>query len=174
MNDTLIKPFKKQNVRETMDKWYPVINEEDIAELEAIPDEEPVTDELTTEGKPDALLLKIWNTQELLDTVSNNTLLAEQLIEQFINQSRAMLITAKESLYMSNFTVIAHIAHTLKGSSSAIAAGTLAEAAAKMEKAAKDKNLQDASDFINEFSAAFTKFAFLADEQISVWKRRGI
>jgi hypothetical protein len=48
----------------------------------------------------------------------------------------------------------------------------LAEAAAKMEKAANDNDPQKAGEYINEFSAAFTKFAFLADEQISVWKKK--
>ena len=175
MNDTLIKPFKKQNVRDSMDKWYPVLNDdEEIMELEALPDDEPEKEEVAEEKKPDAMLLKIWNTEDMLDTVSNNVVLAEQLIEQFINQTRSMLITAKEALYMSNYTVLSHIGHTLKGSSAAMAAGMLAEAAAKMEKAAKEQNEQEAGDSINDFSVAFSKFAFLADEQISIWKRRSV
>ncbi|MCR4938640.1 MAG: response regulator [Treponemataceae bacterium] len=174
MNDTLIKPFKKQNVREAMDKWYPIINEDqEIGELEAIEDEQESLENPEIR-KPDALLAEIWNVDDLTDTVSNNLVLAEQLVEQFINQTRAMLITAKEALYMSNFAVISHIAHTLKGSSATMSAKKLSEAAAKMEQAAKQKNHQDTGDCINEFSAAFTKFAFLADEQISIWKRRSI
>ena len=173
MNDTLIKPFKKQNVRESMDKWYSVIKEDDsdVAELEEITDEEP--EELTPiEDKPDKMLTEIWDADDMLDTVSNNFMLAEQLIEQFINQTRSSLITAKEALYMTNYTALAHIAHSLKGSSAALSAKMLSEAAARMEKAANDKDQQKASEYINEFSATFTKFAFLADEQISVWKKK--
>ena len=172
MNDTLIKPFKRQNVRDTLDKWYTVINEDsEIAELEAIPDDEPAELEPIDDNKPDTLLTSIWDVNDMLDTVSNNFMLAEQLIEQFISQTRSSLITAKEALYMTNYTVLANIAHSLKGSSAAMSAGTLADAARKMEVAAKQSDLQKTGQYINEFSAAFTKFAFLADEQIALWKR---
>ncbi|MBO4704616.1 MAG: response regulator [Spirochaetaceae bacterium] len=172
MNDTLIKPFKRQNVRDTLDKWYTVINEDsEIAELEAIPDDEPAELEPIDDNKPDTLLTSIWDVNDMLDTVSNNFMLAEQLIEQFISQTRSSLITAKEALYMTNYTVLANIAHSLKGSSAAMSAGTLADAARKMEVAAKQSDPQKTGQYINEFSAAFTKFAFLADEQIALWKR---
>ena len=72
---------------------------------------------------------------------------------------------------MTNYTVLANIAHSLKGSSAAMSAGTLADAARKMEAAAKQGDLQKTGQYINEFSAAFTKFAFLADEQIALWTR---
>ena len=172
MNDTLIKPFKKQNVRDTMDKWYPVVKDDpEVAELEELPDEDAAELEPVSDKKPDTLLTSIWDVDDMLDTVSNNTMLAEQLIEQFVSQTRSSLITAKEALYMSNFTVLANIAHSLKGSSAAMSAGTLADAARKMEKAAKENDIQKTGDYINEFSAAFTKFAFLADEQVALWKR---
>ena len=172
MNDTLIKPFKRQNVRDTLDKWYTVIAEDsEIAELEALPDDEPAELEPVEENKPDTLLTNIWDVDDMLDTVSHDYDLAEQLVQQFISQTRATLITAKEALYMVNFTVLANIAHSLKGSSAAMSAGTLADAARKMEAAAKEKELQETGDLINEFSAAFTKFAFLANEQIALWKR---
>ena len=172
MNDTLIKPFKRQNVRDTLDKWYTVINEDsEIAELEAIPDDEPAELEPIDDNKPDTLLTSIWDINDMLDTVSNNFMLAEQLIEQFISQTRSSLITAKEALYMTNYTVLANIAHSLKGSSAAMSAGTLADAARKMEVAAKQSDPQKTGQYINEFSAAFTKFAFLADEQMALWKR---
>ena len=172
MNDTLIKPFKRQNVRDTLDKWYTVIAEDsEIAELEALPDDEPAELEPVEENKPDTLLTNIWDVDDMLDTVSHDYDLAEQLVQQFISQTRATLITAKEALYMVNFTVLANIAHSLKGSSAAMSAGTLTDAARKMEAAAKEKELQETGDLINEFSAAFTKFAFLANEQIALWKR---
>ncbi len=174
MNDTLIKPFKKQNVRESMEKWYSVISGEDleVAELEEITDEEPEELEPIEEEKPNKMLTDIWDIDDMLDNVSNNLTLAEQLIEQFINQTRSSLITAKEALYMTNYSALSHIAHSLKGSSGALSARTLAEAAKKMEQAADRHDPQKASEYINEFSAAFTKFAFLADEQISIWKRK--
>ena len=174
MNDTLIKPFKKQNVRETMDKWYSVISGDDLeaAELEELTDEEPEELLPIDDDKPNAMLTEIWDVNDMLDTISDNYTLAEQLIEQFITQTRSSLITAKEALYMANFAVLSHIAHSLKGSAGALSAKALASAAAKMEKAANDKDQNSTSECINEFSAAFTKFAFLADEQISVWKRK--
>ena len=98
--------------------------------------------------------------------------LASQLIEQYINQTRTYLITAKEALYMKNFQSLSLIGHTLKGSSATISAKALSEAARKIEDNAKSMDITGVAKYINEFSALFTKFEYLSKEQIEEWNKR--
>ena len=96
----------------------------------------------------------------------------EKLIEQFINQTRTYLITAKEALYMKNIQSLSVIGHTLKGSSATISAKALSEAAKKIEDFARAMDLSEVAKHINDFSALFTKFEYLAKDQLEEWKKQ--
>ena len=173
MNGVLIKPFKKQSVKEMLDKWITVIKttfEDELEELEEV-DELEELEELEVVDIED-FVYSIWDSNDFLDTVSNDFTLANQLIEQFINQTRTYLITAKEALYMKNIQSLIVIGHTLKGSSATISAKALAEAARNLENSGKNMDLSEAAKNINEFSALFTKFEFIAKEQLEEWKKR--
>ena len=172
MNGILIKPFKKQSVKEMLDKWITVIKttfEDELEELEEV-DELEELEELEVVDIED-FVYKIWDSKDFLDTVSNDLTLANQLIEQFITQTRTYLITAKEALYMKNIQSLIVIGHTLKGSSATISAKALAEAARNLEDSGKNMDLTEAAKNINEFSALFTKFEFIAKEQLEEWKK---
>ena len=172
MNGVLIKPFKKQSVKEMLDKWITVIKttfEDELEELEEV-DELEELEELEVVDIED-FVYNIWDSKDFLDTVSNDLTLANQLIEQFITQTRTYLITAKEALYMKNIQSLIVIGHTLKGSSATISAKALAEAARNLEDSGKNMDLTEAAKNINEFSALFTKFEFIAKEQLEEWKK---
>lgn len=172
MNGVLIKPFKKQSVKEMLDKWITVIKttfEDELEELEEV-DELEELEELEVVDIED-FVYNIWDSNDFLDTVSNDLTLANQLIEQFITQTRTYLITAKEALYMKNIQSLIVIGHTLKGSSATISAKALAEAARNLEDSGKNMDLTEAAKNINEFSALFTKFEFIAKEQLEEWKK---
>ena len=172
MNGILIKPFKKQSVKEMLDKWITVIKttfEDELEELEEV-DELEELEELEVVDIED-FVYNIWDSKDFLDTVSNDLTLANQLIEQFITQTRTYLITAKEALYMKNIQSLIVIGHTLKGSSATISAKALAEAARNLEDSGKNMDLTEAAKNINEFSALFTKFEFIAKEQLEEWKK---
>ena len=172
MNGILIKPFKKQSVKEMLDKWITVIKttfEDELEELEEV-DELEELEELEVVDIED-FVYNLWDSKDFLDTVSNDLTLANQLIEQFITQTRTYLITAKEALYMKNIQSLIVIGHTLKGSSATISAKALAEAARNLEDSGKNMDLTEAAKNINEFSALFTKFEFIAKEQLEEWKK---
>ena len=172
MNGILIKPFKKQSVKEMLDKWITVIKttfEDELEELEEV-DELEELEELEVVDIED-FVYNLWDSKDFLDTVSNDFTLANQLIEQFITQTRTYLITAKEALYMKNIQSLIVIGHTLKGSSATISAKALAEAARNLEDSGKNMDLTEAAKNINEFSALFTKFEFIAKEQLEEWKK---
>ena len=174
MNDILIKPFKKQSVKDMLDKWISVIkstSDDDVEDLEELEEVEEIPEELEV-VEVEEFISTLWDTSDFLDTVSNDYGLAEQLIEQFINQTRTYLITAKEALYMKNIQSIIVIGHTLKGSSATISAKALSEAAREIENAGKAMDVSLAANYVNEFSALFTKFEYLAKDQLEEWKKQ--
>lgn len=167
MNGVLVKPFKKQSVKELLDKWMPVIKlpvDEELEELEEVVDE-------FEEVNLSDFIYNIWDASDFFDTVSNDIVLAQQLIEQFINQTQTYLLTAKEALYMKNIQSLTVIGHTLKGSSATMSAKALAEAAGKIEDYAKAIDFSEVTKYINEFSVLFAKFEYLAKEQLEEWTK---
>ena len=142
--------------------------DDDIEELEELEE----VDENFEEVDLTEFVYNIWDPQDFLDTVSNDYSLANQLIEQFINQTRTYLITAKEALYMKNIQSLTIIGHTLKGSSATMSAKALSEAAKKIEDYARNMDLSEVAKYINEFSAMFTKFEYLVKEQIEEWNKQ--
>lgn len=165
MNDVLVKPFKKQTVKSFIDKWLPVINipDDEIEDLEEIIEEE-------TNSSKDNRQQSLWNDQDFLDTVSSDLELAQQLIEQYISQTRTLLLNAKKALVMKNFQSLEVIGHTLKGSSATISAFELADIGKRIENATKNCDLDVASTGINEFSVLFANFELLVKDTIEEWK----
>ena len=171
MNDGLVKPFKKQTVRQLLQKWAPVFeieeNAEEIEELEEVEELEPIGDNLE---KADVIITEIWDAADMLDTVANDTPLAMHLVKQFIEQTRNCLLSAKEAFYEEDYDALAKAAHRMKGSSAAISAKALSESAANLEKSAKANNLKNCGNYMNEFQADFSRFEFLAIEQMKLWE----
>lgn len=158
MDDTLVKPFKKQNVQDILAKWN--------SSLPAASQEPEIV-----KAVPDDPIKAIWDCQDMLDTVSNDYNLAEQIVGQFIDQTRTQLITATEAVCMKNCQVLARVAHTLKGSSGAISAFALQNAAKDMEKAAKENKFEETCQHMTEFQTVFARFEFITKEQLTEWKK---
>ncbi len=171
MNDTLVKPFKKQNVQELLDKWkfaLPAVATSTQFEQQAQAD---LAASSAVTNTPDDPIKAIWDSQDMLDTVSNDYNLAEQIITQFIDQTRTQLITATEAVCMQNCQVLSRVAHALKGSSGSISAFALQEAARKMELAAKENKFEETCQYMTEFQTVFARFEFITKEQLADWKK---
>ena len=151
-DDFLIKPFKKQDVNNILEKWKSVINisatqnkrRQKYAFIEKI--------DLSNDKEC------VWDKLDFLDTVSNDIEFAQKLINEYISQTRILLIQAKECLYHNNFEELAKIAHTLKGSSSTISAKSLYSTAYQMEKYSKEEKNEEVINAISKFSALFSIF----------------
>ena len=166
MNDTLIKPFKKQSVADLLAKWQSALP----AVAPATQFEARAQTDLST-NTPDDLVKAIWDSQDMLDTVSNDINLAEQILSQFIDQTRNHLLKATEAICMQNCTILARVAHALKGSSGTISAFALQDAARKMELAAKDNNFEETCKYMTEFQAVFARFEYITKDQLADWKK---
>ncbi len=158
MNDILIKPFKKREIESLLHKWSDAITL-------SIPDEYEVQSETSDQTL-------FWDSDDMLDTVGSDIFLAEQLINQYIEQTRVFLIKAKEVLFQYNFQSLSRVAHSLKGSSAAISATALFNSAQKMETAAKHNRFDESREQLNKFSALFAKFVTMAGEVINTWQEK--
>ena len=165
MNDILIKPFKKHDIQIMIDKWNSVIN------LSATENKRRKKYSFTERFElPDHALGELWDKLDFLDTVSNDIELAQKLVDEYIAQTRILLIQAKHSLYNNNFEELAKIAHTLKGSSSTISAKSLYSTAYQMEKYSKEKLTSEVINSISKFSALFFRFINEAKSQKEDWQ----
>ena len=165
MNDILVKPFKKQDIHNMIKKWNSVINisatENNRRKKYSFIDNIEFSDNSVNE---------LWDKIDFLDTVSNDISLAQKLIDEYIAQTRILLIQAKDSLYLNNFEELAQIAHKLKGSSSTISAKSLYSTAYQMEMYSKEKLTSEVVNSISKFIALFTRFIKEAKNQKEDWK----
>ena len=114
---------------------------------------------------------EIWDKIDFLDTVSNDVALAQKLIDEYIAQTRILLIQSKDALYHNNFEELAKIAHKLKGSSSTISAKSLYSTAYQMEKYSKEKLTSEVINSISKFATLFSRFVTEVKNQKEDWKK---
>ena len=120
---------------------------------------------------PDYSVNELWDKLDFLDTVSNDVSLAQKLVDEYIAQTRILLIQAKDALYHNNFEELAKIAHTLKGSSSTISAKSLYSTAYQMEKYSKEKLTSEVINSISKFATLFSRFVTEVKNQKEDWKK---
>ena len=165
MNDILIKPFKKQDIQNMINKWNSVIK------ISATENNRRKKYSFTEKFElPNYSVNELCDKLDFLDTVSNDISLAQKLIDEYIAQTRILLIQAKDALYHNNFEELAKIAHTLKGSSSTISAKSLYSTAYQMEKYSKEKLTTEVINSISKFATLFSRFVTEAKSQKEDWQ----
>ena len=157
INDILVKPFKRDNVKSMIDKWKSVINLPDSIEIEI--------------ANLDTNLIKIqteiWDSQDFEDTIGHDKDLGTQILFDYILQTRQLIQKSETFIKNQDFSELRRLGHTLKGSSAAISANTLASLAEKINLLAKQQNIQEIQNFINKFSEEFDIFIHATDK----WKK---
>lgn len=151
MNDILVKPFKRENVRRMLDKWKVVIN---------LPQAKPISVTETTKVVKDDL----WDIADFEDTIGQDWDLGNQIILDFIDQTRHFLDACKDLLENKDFEELHRIAHTLKGSSAAISANKLTNISAQLSQATKDKDAAAFKMHHDEFEDQFSSFKLLVNK----------
>lgn len=169
MNDTLLKPFKQKDIEKLLEKWS--------STLQLVKQPSQIA------AKKQRFEKKSWDSQDLLDTVAGDVFLGEQLITQYIQQTRTALVGIRESLLQKHFQNLSAIAHSIKGSSSTISAHSLAIQAELIENYAEklvtqqkdnnnenfEKEMGKLTELINDFSALFLQFEKQSQEVIDSW-----
>lgn len=132
VNDIVVKPFKRDSIRELLEKWSSVLtlpNAKDIISLTFLKNKS----------------LEMWNIEDFMDTTGNNSEFAISLMDEYITQSKELMERLKEELKQTpiNYDKVELYTHTMKGSSASVSATRFAELGRKMNDAAKTRNLTD-------------------------------
>lgn len=147
MNDLLVKPFKRQSVFDLLYKWKTVLelpSATTVSVLQPQP-QQSLNDDL-------------WDIQDFEDTIGKDWDLGNQIILDYIDQTRNFIIACKDLLENKDYEELHRIAHTLKGSSAAISANKLAKISADLSQATKDKSTENFSYHLGIFEEQFELF----------------
>lgn len=157
INDILVKPFKRDNVKSMIDKWKSVINLPESIEVEIA----------NLDTKLIKIQTSIWDSQDFEDTIGHDKDLGTQILFDYILQTRQLIQKSETFIKNQDFTELRRLGHTLKGSSAAISANTLASIAEKINLLAKQQDTPEIQKYINKFSEEFDIFIQATDK----WKK---
>ncbi|HAH60898.1 MAG TPA: hybrid sensor histidine kinase/response regulator [Treponema sp.] len=154
MNDILVKPFKRTGVRAVLEKWKTVI-------------ELPGAKEIAILDSRTASINDSWDQKDFEDTVSGNTVLGCQLIDDYRSQTAALVYHAEQAVRCRDFEELRRIGHTLRGSSAAISANALAKYGALINGQARQSDIENIKKSLTAFKDEFVFFELSSDK----WKK---
>ncbi|AEE17502.1 hybrid sensor histidine kinase/response regulator [Treponema brennaborense] len=149
MDDTLVKPFKKQTLKAMLDKWTGA-----AAQTAALQTAAPSANAVRTQRKQ-----PLWDKTELLKSFGNDEPFIADLIREYMKQTDSLLTLLRAGGTPGDADSSRRAAHTLKGSSAAIYARPLAQSAERLEQAYKDGNAANADALLAEFGSLYAAFA---------------
>lgn len=153
MNDVLVKPFKRNNVKILLEKWSTVINLPAGAEI-AFLDSKLITNQ------------ELWDTDDFEDTISNDWNLGRQILHDFCEQTKNMISELESAVRKDDFENIHRIAHTIKGSSAAISANKLNCIGNLISQASKSHDKEEITKQTENLRNEFETFLILSGK----WK----
>lgn len=145
MNDILVKPFKRKNIENMLDKWSTVINLPSASQIASVDSDMMLNNEL-------------WNSADFEDTIGNDVDLGKQILLDYIDQTKDFIVTAYDLLDNKDFEELHRVSHTLKGSSAAISANKLVHISTLMSQATKSKNADEFRKNLEDFEEYFDLF----------------
>lgn len=145
MNDILVKPFKRKNIENMLDKWSTVINLPSASQIASVDSDMMLNNEL-------------WNSADFEDTIGNDVDLGKQILLDYIDQTKDFIVTAYDLLDNKDFEELHRVSHTLKGSSAAISANKLVHISTLMSQATKSKNAEEFRKNLEDFEEYFDLF----------------
>jgi CheY-like chemotaxis protein len=132
MDDYISKPINLSILKSTVIKW--ILKDETSVTFS--------TDQTITEQTA-PIDFPIWDEENTLKRLGNNTELLRKIIESFMNDGLKSLAALRTALEENNSEDAQLYAHALKGSAGNVGALKLQEIAKHLEEAAKNKNLND-------------------------------
>jgi CheY-like chemotaxis protein/HPt (histidine-containing phosphotransfer) domain-containing protein/anti-sigma regulatory factor (Ser/Thr protein kinase) len=155
INDIIIKPFRRSQVKDVLQKWYSVL---------AFPNGK----EMITLTYVERMSSGIWDVKDFMDTAGNDKEFAVSLMDEYMAQTEKVMKNLKEELVKEkkDFSKIELYTHTLKGSSASVSATRFAELGKRMNDAAKERNIIELESARINFELDFLTFKNL----IGNWK----
>ena len=155
VTDIVVKPFKRDTIRELLEKWGSVLT---------VPNAKDIISLAFLENKSS----EMWNLEDFMDTTGQNIEFAISLMDEYITQSKELMENLKEELKQSplNYEKIELYTHTMKGSSASVSATRFADLGRKMNDAAKTRNLTDLESARINYEIDFITFTNI----VANWK----
>ena len=155
MNDILVKPFKRAGVKTILEKWRTVMELPEAKEIAVI-------DSLT------APISESWDQKDFESTISGDMVLGTQLIDDYRSQTSTLMYHTEQAIRCRDYQELRRIGHTLKGSSAAISANSLAKYGGLINSAAKQADIESIRKSYGAFKEAFAIFELSSEK----WKKQ--
>lgn len=133
MDDYLSKPIKRDELERIIKKYSSFIEYAVAASPPPIPIQSAPLDWLS-----------------LVDMMNGDEELAESLVQQYIEEAQAQIEELRDAADKNDFKSIAAAAHRLKGVSGNLGVKTVYDLTAKLERLAKEEELEQESDLLQE------------------------
>jgi two-component system sensor histidine kinase/response regulator len=186
MNDVLVKPFKRPDIKGMLDKWIgyqadrkaaePEVVEE-LTELEELEEFEELEElaaeegrETDTSGSVESSAqpgLDDLNPRELLDTFFGKKDIVDSLLARFVERTAEQIANLPKLISAENWDTARREAHTIKGSAMNLQAKNLGRAAAALETAILEQDRDAMRTALPPVDGAFKIFAIAAKTFIS-------
>lgn len=101
---------------------------------------------------------QVFNRSSMLEKVDGDVDTLNAVLAVFIEDSQRILALAQSALLDKNLAVVQQEAHTLKGASGSICAGTLYSQALKLENAARSQNVAEVAQLLTQVAQSFCEF----------------
>lgn len=145
MNDILVKPFKRENIQNILEKWQTVITL-------------PSANQIAFMDSNMMVKKDIWDVEDFEDTIGRDMDLGNQVLNDYKEQTRCFLNASYDLLENEDYEELHRIAHTIKGSSASISANNMAYLASEMSTASKEKDGEKLLLALNNLEEAFEIF----------------
>jgi HPt (histidine-containing phosphotransfer) domain-containing protein len=100
----------------------------------------------------------IFSAAEVLDTFLGNEEMAVSLLDHFLERTQGQIETFPALLAAADWETARREAHTIKGAVLTLSGGELGKAAARLERACKDREEPETEAAYQEVQAAFARF----------------
>ena len=153
MNDILLKPFKKKNVYELLEKWI-----EQLAPIEEV--QEVITAPETKTQLP------VWDIPSMQNMLGYDDILTKELVQQFLMQSMQLLHSAEEAAEKHDFVQISKTAEILEDNAKVLSALRIADDAMALFAKAEKADITACNLIIHKCKVSYSEFAKLAENWI--------
>lgn len=168
INDILIKPFKRDEIKFILEKWKNTINIPEIKIPEQSRQHIEQHKSLAQTEKSISGDSHFWDESEFENTIDYNYKFGITLLDEYCRQTKNLLNGAAVAIYEKDFTELRRVGHTIAGSSGAISAFVLAENGKFFNEQAKTQDRNNIKKAYIITRKNFLKFEHIAQK----WKAR--
>jgi HPt (histidine-containing phosphotransfer) domain-containing protein len=109
-----------------------------------------------------------WDQKDFESTISGDMVLGTQLIDDYRSQTSTLMYHTEQAIRCRDYQELRRIGHTLKGSSAAISANSLAKYGGLINSAAKQADIESIRKSYGAFKEAFAIFELSSEK----WKKQ--